>query len=73
MCIVYPIRGKAGNNYFQRLLGVHCTENPIYVFREMKLFRPVPIFYIHVSVIYIFPGSVCLLAAAKRKTDPGNM
>ncbi len=35
-------RGKAGNNYFQRLLWVHCTENPIYVFPEMKLYSLVP-------------------------------
>jgi hypothetical protein len=29
---------------------MHCTENPIYVFSEMKLFDLVPNSYIHVSV-----------------------
>jgi hypothetical protein len=29
---------------------VHCTENPIYVFPEMKLRSLVPNYYIHVSV-----------------------
>jgi hypothetical protein len=42
---------------------LHWTENPIYVFPEMKLRGLVPNSYIHLSVgdlQYIFPGSVCL-------------
>ncbi len=31
----------------QVLLRVHCTENPIYVFPEMKLRGLVPTSYIH--------------------------
>jgi hypothetical protein len=30
--------------------NVHCTENPMYVFPEMKLSGLVPSSYIHVSV-----------------------
>ncbi len=32
----------------------HCTENPFYVFPEMKLRGLVPISYIHVSVSYLY-------------------
>ncbi len=43
----------------------HCTENPIFNFPEMKLCGLVPNSYIHVSVIYIFPGwSVCLFGCS---------
>jgi hypothetical protein len=46
----------------------HCTENPIYVFPEMKLCGLVPNYYIHVSVsdLYtVFPGWVCLFGCSK--------
>ncbi len=36
------------------LCGVHCTENPIYVFPEMKLRGLVPNFYIRVSVSNLY-------------------
>jgi hypothetical protein len=42
---------------------VHCTENPIYVFPEMKLRGVVPNSYIHVSVSD-FPGSVSLFGCS---------
>jgi hypothetical protein len=46
-----------------------CTvpKNPIYVFPEMKLCGLIPNSYIHVSGsdLYIFPGPVCLFAAAQ--------
>jgi hypothetical protein len=35
---------------FLVLVTLRCTENPIYVFPEMKLRCLVPNFYIHVSV-----------------------
>jgi hypothetical protein len=44
----------------------HCTENPMFVFPEMKLRGLVPNSYIHVSMsYYIFPRSVCLLGCSK--------
>ncbi len=45
---------------------IHCTENLIWVFPEMKLRGLVPYSYIHVSLsdLYI-PGSVCLLGCSK--------
>jgi hypothetical protein len=33
---------------------LHCTENPIYVFPEMKLRSLVPNSYIHVSVSHLY-------------------
>ncbi len=47
---------------------LHCTENPIYVFPEMKLCGHVPNSYIHVSVsdLYI-PGAVCLFSCSKTR------
>jgi hypothetical protein len=67
--------------YRRLQLSSHCIENPIYVFPEMKLCCLVPNFYILVSVsdfyipriglplclwvIYIFPGSVCLLGSSE--------
>jgi hypothetical protein len=47
---------------------LHCTENPIYVFPEMKLGGLVSNSYIHVSVsdLYtVYPGSVCLSGCNK--------
>ncbi len=53
----------------------HCTENPIYVFLEMKLRGLLPNYYIHVSVsILNIPRiglSICL--QQNRQTDPGNI
>ena len=60
--------------HFTRALGaatsdmLHCTENPIDLFLEMKLHDLVPNSYIHVSVsdLYcIFPGLVCLFGCNK--------
>jgi hypothetical protein len=33
---------------------LHCAENPIYVFQEMKLRSLAPNSYIHISVSYLF-------------------
>jgi hypothetical protein len=41
--------------------GIHCTENPIYVFPEMKLRGLLPNSYIHVSVSYL-----CIPRIARR-------
>jgi hypothetical protein len=47
---------------------LHCTENPIYVFSEMKLRGLVPNSYIHVSVRdFYIPGSVCLIACSMQR------
>jgi hypothetical protein len=43
--------GRVSNCVF---VIVHCTENRIYVFREMKLRDLVPNSYIHVSVSYLY-------------------
>ncbi len=50
-----------------RIYTVPCTENPIYVFLEMKLRGLVPSSYIHVSVsdLYILRIGLPTLAAAK--------
>jgi hypothetical protein len=58
----------------------YCTENPIYVFPEMKLRGLVPNSYIHVSVkkLYIprigLPILLCLPICLQqdRQTDPGD-
>jgi hypothetical protein len=49
-------------------IDIHCTENPIYAFSEMKLHGLIPNSYIQVSVsdLYsIFTGSVCLFGCSK--------
>jgi hypothetical protein len=64
---------KSGFNHFCNgitLLGrllLHCTENMIYVFLEMKLRGLVPNSYIHVSVsdLYIHRIGLHIVAAAK--------
>ncbi len=38
------------NKQISLWLMLHCTENPIYVFSEMKLCGIIPNSYIHVSV-----------------------
>jgi hypothetical protein len=54
---------------------LHCTENPIYVFPEMKLRGLVPNFYIHVSVSNLYiPGiGLPIWKQHDRQTDPGNI
>ncbi len=54
---------------------LHCTENPIYVFPEMKLWGLVPNSYIHVSVsIYIYSQDrSAIWLQQNRQTDPGNI
>jgi hypothetical protein len=47
----------------------HCTENPIYVFPEMKLRFLVPNSYIPVSVSDLYIPRSAYLAAAKL-ADP---
>jgi hypothetical protein len=41
----------------------HCYENPIYEFLFWELHGLSPNFHIHVSVIYIFPGSIRIFPA----------
>ncbi len=55
--------------------GIHCAENPIYVFPEMKLRGLIPNFFIHVSVsdLYILRISLLLWLHLNRQTDPGNI
>jgi hypothetical protein len=50
---------------------MHCTENLIYVFPEVKLRGLIPNFYIHefVSDLYTFPGSVCLFGCSRILAD----
>ncbi len=54
---------------------MHCTENPIYVFLEMKLCSPVPNFYIQVSVsdLYIPRIDMPNWLQQNRQTNPGNI
>jgi hypothetical protein len=54
---------------------MHCNENPIYVFPEMKLRDLVPNSYIHVSVIdlYIPRVGLPIWLQQNRQTDHGNI
>ncbi len=54
---------------------IHCFENPIYVFPEMKLCDLIPKSYSHVTV-----SDLCIpriggpiLLQENRQTDPGNL
>ncbi len=51
------------------------TENPIYIFPEMKLCGLVPSFYIRVSVsdLYIPGIGLPIWLQQNRQTDPGNI
>jgi hypothetical protein len=53
--------------------GIHCTENPIYVFPEMKLRGLVPNSYIHVSVsgLYIPRIHMPIWLQQNRQIDLG--
>jgi hypothetical protein len=54
---------------------MHCTENPIYVFLEMKLCSLVPNSYIPVSVSDLFIPRIRLPIWLQHnwQTDPGNI
>jgi hypothetical protein len=49
---------------------MHCTENSIYVYPEMKLCGLVPNSYIHVSVSDLYIPRIGL--PNWPQTDPGN-
>jgi hypothetical protein len=51
---------------------MHCTENAIYVFPEMKLRDLVPNSYIQISVNYLYIPSIGLpiWLQQNRQTDP---
>jgi hypothetical protein len=55
--------------------GTYCTENPIYVFPEMKLRALIPNSYMHVSVsdLYIPRIGLPIWLQRNRQTDPGNI
>jgi hypothetical protein len=55
--------------------NIHCTENPIYVFPDMKLRGLIPNSYIHVSVsdLYIHRIGLPILLQENMWTDPGNI
>jgi hypothetical protein len=52
-----------------------CTENPIYVFPEMKLLGLAPNSYIHASLsnLYIPRIGLPIWLQQNRRTDPGNI
>jgi hypothetical protein len=54
---------------------MHCTENPIYVFPEMKLSGLVPNSYIHVSMsdLYIARVGLPIWLWQNRQTDLRNI
>jgi len=54
---------------------MHCIENPIYVFPEMKLYYLIPNSYIHVSVCDTYTPRIgqSIWLQKNRKTDPGNI
>jgi hypothetical protein len=64
--------------YRHLLLTVHRTENPIYVFQEMKLCGLIPNSFIHVSVSDLHTGYIPrfglpIWLQQNRQTDPGNI
>jgi hypothetical protein len=52
-----------------------CKENPIYVFRKMKLCGLVPNFHIHVLVSYLYIPTIGppILLQKNRQTVTGNI
>ncbi len=54
---------------------LQCTENPIYVYPELKLHGLVPNSYIHVSVsdLYIPRIGLPIWLQQNRQTNPENM
>ncbi len=54
---------------------LHCTEDHIYIFPEMKLPGLVPISYIHVSVsdLYIPRIGLPIWLQQNRQTGPGKI
>jgi hypothetical protein len=52
---------------------LHCTQNPIYVFPEMKLHGPVSNSYIHESDLYIPRISLPIWLQQNKQTDPENI
>jgi hypothetical protein len=54
---------------------IHCTENPIYVFPDMKLCSLVPNSYFHVSVTDLYNAGTRLVIwlQKNRHSGPGNI
>jgi len=54
---------------------LHCKEDPIYLFPEIKLRGLVPGFHIHTSVsdLYFLRIGPPVLLQPNRQTDPGNI
>jgi hypothetical protein len=72
------VKGKAKTYYrweMRRKFLMHCTENPIYVFPDMKLCGLVPNSYIHISVsdLYIPRIGLPIWLPQNRQTDPRNI
>jgi hypothetical protein len=55
--------------------GIHCKQDPIYVFLEMRLHGLVHNFHFHVSVsdLYIPMIGLHILLQQNSWTDPGNI
>jgi hypothetical protein len=64
---------KISSKIFLHIL--YCTENPSYVFPEMKLCSLILNSYIHVSVsdLYIPRIDLPIWLQQNRQTDPGNI
>jgi hypothetical protein len=56
-------------------IQLHCKENPIYEFPEMKLHGLVHNFHIHVSVSDVYISTIFppILLQQNRGTDRGNI
>jgi hypothetical protein len=59
----------------RRTSNLHCTENSIYVFPEMKLHRIIPNSYIHVSVIDLYIPRIgrSIWLQHNMQINPGNI
>jgi hypothetical protein len=56
-------------------IDIHCTENPIFVFPELKLHGRIPNSYIHVSVsdLYIPRIDLPIWLQLSSQINPGNI
>jgi hypothetical protein len=67
---IYPVAANS-----EEVSGLHCNENPIYLFPEKELCGLSPNFHIHVSVsnLYIPRISPHIFLQQNRQIDGGNI
>jgi hypothetical protein len=70
-----PQSTQSGNDHILAYIPSYCTENPIYVFSEMKLCDLVPYSNIPVPVsdLYNYRIGLPILLQPNRQTNPRNI